>query len=170
MHPDHLEAIFKALNEADVRYLVVGGLAVMAHGYLRMTRDLDLVLALDGPNPRKALEVFQELGYQPNVPVALMDFADAAKRREWQETKGMTVYQLISESLKDCPVDLFVEEPIAFSEMYPDRVEYALGAGVTIPVVGLQHLRKLKEAAGRPRDLLDLEELARIDHEDESTK
>ena len=48
MQPEHLENIFIALNEAEVRYLVAGGLAVMAHGYLRMTRDLDLILALDG--------------------------------------------------------------------------------------------------------------------------
>ena len=64
MNPEHLEKIFAALNAAGVRYLVVGGLAVLAHGYLRVTRDLDLVIALDGSNPQRSLELFASFGYR----------------------------------------------------------------------------------------------------------
>lgn len=167
MNPKHLENLFASLNAAHVRYLVVGGLAVLAHGYLRVTRDLDLVISLDGNNPRRALELFASYGYRPNIPVDLMDFADPKKRRTWQQEKGMQVYQLVSEQLMDCPVDLFVEEPFAFSDMYAKRVEYELGVGTVIPVVGLQHLRAMKQQAGRPRDLLDLEELDQLNHGDE---
>lgn len=167
MNPKHLENLFASLNAAHVRYLVVGGLAVLAHGYLRVTRDLDLVISLDGNNPRRALELFASYGYRPNIPVDLMDFADPKKRRTWQQEKGMQVYQLVSEQLMDCPVDLFVEEPFAFSDMYAERVEYELGVGTVIPVVGLQHLRAMKQQAGRPRDLLDLEELDQLNHADE---
>ena len=167
MNPKHLEKLFASLNAAHVRYLVVGGLAVLAHGYLRVTRDLDLVISLDGNNPRRALELFASYGYRPNIPVDLMDFADPKKRRTWQQEKGMQVYQLVSEQLMDCPVDLFVEEPFAFSDMYAKRVEYELGVGTVIPVVGLQHLRAMKQQAGRPRDLLDLEELDQLNHGDE---
>jgi hypothetical protein len=94
MNPEHLEKLFAALNAAGIRYLVVGGLAVLAHGYLRVTRDLDLVISLDGNNPRRALELFARYGYRPNIPVDLMDFADPEKRRIWQREKGMQVYQL----------------------------------------------------------------------------
>lgn len=41
------EAIFRALNEAGVRYLLVGGLAVNAHGYLRFTKDVDLTIDIE---------------------------------------------------------------------------------------------------------------------------
>jgi hypothetical protein len=167
MQPEHLENIFIALNEAKVRYLVAGGLAVMAHGYLRMTRDLDLILALDGKNPEQALTVFDSLGYQPNAPVALMDFLDPGKRQAWRDEKGMQVFQIISENLVDCPIDIFVDEPIEFSEMYAARVEYDLKEALKIPVIGLEHLRQLKQAAGRPRDLLDLEELNQMNNSDE---
>lgn len=44
------EAIVRALNAAKVRYLVAGGMAVNAHGYLRFTQDVDLVVALDPKN------------------------------------------------------------------------------------------------------------------------
>lgn len=170
MNPESLEKLFVALNAASVRYLVVGGLAVLAHGYLRMTRDLDLVIALDGDNPKRALECFAELGYRPNIPVELMDFADPATRSLWQEEKGMQVYQLVSDRFVDCPVDLFVEEPFAFSQMHAARIDYALGAATTIPVVGLDHLRAMKSQAGRPRDLLDLEELDRLNETHESSE
>jgi hypothetical protein len=39
-----VETIMEALNHAGVRYLVVGGLAVVAHGVVRFTADIDLVL------------------------------------------------------------------------------------------------------------------------------
>ena len=162
MNPEHLEKLFAALNAAGIRYLVVGGLAVLAHGYLRVTRDLDLVISLDGNNPQRALELFARYGYRPNIPVDLMDFADPEKRRIWQREKGMQVYQLVSEQLMDCPVDIFVEEPFAFSDMYAERVEYELGVNTVIPVVSLEHLRAMKQQAGRPRDLLDLEELDQL--------
>ncbi|HAV14537.1 MAG TPA: hypothetical protein DCX06_13760 [Opitutae bacterium] len=76
--------------------------------------------------------------------------------------KGMMVYQLISSRLVDCPVGIFVEEPMAFSEMYPARVDYVLSDSVSIPVVGLEHLKYMKLAVGRPRDLLDIEELNQL--------
>lgn len=134
----------------------------MAHGYLRVTRDLDLIVALDGENPKRALMVFESLAYRPNVPVELMDFADRDKRKAWIQEKGMQVFQIVSEELFDCPVDLFVDEPIDFEKMYALRVEYALSDQLKIPVVSLAHLRELKVAAGRPRDLLDVEELDQI--------
>ena len=40
------EAIVRALNDAGIRYLVAGGLAVNAHGYLRFTKDADFVIQL----------------------------------------------------------------------------------------------------------------------------
>ncbi len=50
------EAIFKALNDANARYLVVGGLAVIAHGHVRATVDVDIVLHLEQGNVLRAME------------------------------------------------------------------------------------------------------------------
>ena len=49
-----LETVFNALNNAQVRYLVAGGIAVNIHGYQRMTSDLDMVIQLDSTNMKKA--------------------------------------------------------------------------------------------------------------------
>ncbi len=48
-----LERIFRALAEAGVRYLVAGGLAVVAHGYVRFTNAVELVLDLEEANCRR---------------------------------------------------------------------------------------------------------------------
>ena len=48
-----IEMVVKALNDAKVKYLVVGGVAVVAHGYERFTRDLDLVIGLEAENIRR---------------------------------------------------------------------------------------------------------------------
>ena len=64
-----VEAIARALDEARVRYLVVGGLAVVMHGYSRATYDLDLVVQLDQDNVVGAFQALGTLGYRPLVPV-----------------------------------------------------------------------------------------------------
>ena len=78
------DAICKALNEADVRYLVAGGLAVNAHGYLRLTYDIDLVIQLDPKNILAAFDTMASLGYRPSVPVTGDQFADARQRKATQ--------------------------------------------------------------------------------------
>ena len=47
MEVHSVEAIVSALNNAEAKYLIVGGLAVNAHGFVRLTRDVDIVLQLD---------------------------------------------------------------------------------------------------------------------------
>ena len=123
-----LEAIFAALERAHVRYLVVGGVAVVLHGHPRFTADLDLVLALDAANVRAALGALRAVGYMPRAPVPAEDLADPARRAEWVRTKGMTVFSLASPAHPATEVDLFVEEPFPFAEAYSRAVRADLGA------------------------------------------
>ena len=53
--PELLEPIFDALNRADVRYVVVGGLATVLHGYARLTADVDLIVDLVPAEARKTI-------------------------------------------------------------------------------------------------------------------
>ena len=68
--------------------LIVGGLAVMAHGYQRTTVNLDLVVQLLPQNLLTALEALGLLGYQPRIPVTAEQFADPLQRDEWLREKG----------------------------------------------------------------------------------
>src|SRR5713226_2565507 len=94
------DAIVTALDRAGVRYLIAGGLAVNAHGYLRFTKDVDLVVQLV---PANALAAF---GYRPVVPVTAEQFADAKLRDTWISEKGMQVLQFWSDSHRETPVDM----------------------------------------------------------------
>jgi hypothetical protein len=113
-----IEAIIWALNAEGVRYLVVGGLAVVAHGYVRLTVDVDLVLDLDEGNLRRAVAALSRLGYRPLAPVAFEQFCDARARATWVREKGMTVFSLFSPEHEMTEVDLFVEAPLDFASAY----------------------------------------------------
>ena len=152
------EAIADALNGQGVRYIVVGGMAVVAHGHGRMTHDLDLVISLDRDNILRTFAALGGLGYQPRVPVTAEAFADPGQRRRWIEEKGMTVLNLYSEAHRTTPVDLFVTEPFAFDEAYGTSIEASL-EGIPFRYADLQTLIRMKEEAGRPLDLDDVRQL-----------
>jgi aminoglycoside-2''-adenylyltransferase len=58
-------ALFTALDRANVRYVVVGGLATVLHGHPRLTADVDLVIDLGSEPSRRAMTAFQALGLKP---------------------------------------------------------------------------------------------------------
>lgn len=151
-----LASIFQALNERNVQYLVVGGVAVIAHGHLRLTKDLDLVIALESANVRTAMDALGQLGYRPKVPVAAADFADPAKRELWRTTKQMLVFQLVSDELREAPIDVFVEEPFDFAAEWARAPRFALSDRISVPVVSLDRLLEMKRRAGRPTDQNDI--------------
>jgi len=157
-----MEAIFLALQKAEARYLVVGGLAVIAHGYTRLTQDIDLVLDFAPDSLARALTALESLGYRPLVPVKLRDFANAELREQWKNEKNMKVFQVISDLYPDSPIDLFVSEPFAFDMEYDRAKWYAVSNEINIPVVSLPALMTMKSAAGRDHDRLDMDRLREV--------
>lgn len=154
-----LESIFHALNEADIRYLVVGGVAVNAHGYGRSTYDVDLVLAMDPGNIASTFRTLAEAGYAPVVPVTPEEFANREMRDRWRKEKGMIVLPMTSDRHPDAPLDLFVSEPFDFSDEHASALWQELAPGLRIPVIRLETLLEMKRESGRPKDLADLDEL-----------
>ena len=156
-------AIVEALNAADVRYLIVGGLAVVAHGHVRFTADLDLVLDMAPENLHAAMGALDGLGYRPRAPVPIRDYADPSKREEWIRAKGLTVFSLWSAAHAATEVDLFVTSPFAdFAAAYARAARREISSGIAAPFVSLDDLVALKRAAGRPQDLADVEQLLAI--------
>lgn len=159
------EAVFDALNRADVAYLVVGGLAVNAHGYVRMTMDIDLVIALNPKNILKALHALEEECFRPAVPVTPEQFADPANRKRWREEKEMRVLKLWSDKYRLSPVDIFIYEPFDFAAEYARAERLELREGLSVPIVSLEALLTMKREAGRPQDLADIDALLEVaDH------
>lgn len=159
MRLESVEAIVAALNGAKVRYLVVGGLAVIAHGYLRFTKDVDLVIQLLPDNIKRAFEALATLGYRPLVPITGEQFSNAGNRKRWIHEKGMTVLQLWSDAHRETPIDVFVTEPFDFDREYEEALRKSLFGRLEVRVVSISTLIGMKEAAGRPEDKIDLEHL-----------
>lgn len=153
------EAIVKALNDAGVRYLIAGGLAVNAHGYLRYTKDADLVIELLPDNILAALDALGRLGYRPAIPVRAEDFADREIRESWVRDKGMKVFQLWSDEHPETPIDLFVDNPFPFGEEYDRALLKPLHGKHEVRFVTLDTLIRMKETAGREQDRIDVEHL-----------
>jgi predicted nucleotidyltransferase len=154
-----IEAITRALNDAGVPFIVVGGLAVVAHGYGRQTQDIDIVIRLRPEVVRGAFRALEALGFHPRVPVTPEGFADPEQRKRWIEEKGMTVLNFHSDQHRDTPVDVFVTEPFDFSEEYRLAVVEEIAPGAPVRILRLESLLRLKQEAGRPQDLADIAEL-----------
>lgn len=154
-----LEAIIAALNKGNVRYLVAGGLAVNAHGYIRTTQDVDLVISLDTGNILHAFKMLATLGYRPLVPITAEQFANAELRGRWIRDKGMRVLNFFSDRHRETNIDLFVTEPFDFEREYMNALQGDLAPGLSVRFVSLPTLITMKEDASRPRDLDDVQHL-----------
>ena len=155
------EPLFKVLNDAGVRYVVVGGLAVVLHGHARLTVDVDLVVDLDEKQALKAIDALVGMGLHPRVPVNPRDFADRSIREGWIRDRGMQVFSMFDPSNPMLVVDLFVEHPVPFGELWLRSEEFAL-RDTTVRVASIPDLIHLKRAAGRPQDQADIEQLEAI--------
>jgi predicted nucleotidyltransferase len=157
-----VETVVKALNDAGVRYIIVGGVAVNAHGFVRMTRDLDLVLQLERDNIIRGLNTLMEAGYQLAIPASTEEFADPETRERWRTGKNMIVLKLWSDIHRRTPIDIFIYEPFEFTEESLRLVHMELSPEVSAPVVSLETLLDMKRFADRPQDHIDIAELQRL--------
>jgi hypothetical protein len=156
-----LDRVFEALNRAQARFVVVGGVAVVLHGHARFTKDLDLIIDFEPESARRAIAALVALGLSPGVPVDPADFADAEIRRFWASERGMRVFSLRDWDNPLHVVDLFVEHPSDFDSLWT-RADVMQVAGGEIRVASIPDLLELKRAAGREQDQTDIAQLERI--------
>lgn len=157
----NVRQIFAALNDARVDYVVVGGLAVILHGYLRATADLDLAIGLSPDNAGRGMRALASIGLQPRLPVAMDDFADEATRLDWLSNRNMVVFPLWDPANPLRSVDVFIDEPIGFGDLLADAVAKDLD-GIEVRIASIPHLIEMKRRSGRPRDLEDIDRLQQI--------
>jgi len=154
--------VFKKLNEKEVRYLIIGGVAVNLYGFPRMTFDLDLMIDLnDFKSVSGFVDSMNELGFKPDIPVKIEDFINTENRKTWSQEKNMKVFSLYNPLKEIERVDVLVENYINFSDAYERRKDID-AEGIIFPLLSIDDLINIKKIANRKRDIIDIEALEKI--------
>jgi hypothetical protein len=136
----------QALNNNDVEYLLVGGYAVILHGYSRTTGDMDIWVNRTGTNYKKLLSAFKEF----KMPVFDMTEENFLNHLDWD---------VFRYGRKPVAIDIMTKMGgLNFNECYKLKKEHN-DEGLLIKLVHYNDLIKAKKAAGRHKDLDDLEKL-----------
>ncbi|MBF0349401.1 MAG: hypothetical protein HQM11_00125 [SAR324 cluster bacterium] len=155
------ETVFEKFAKNNLRYVVIGGIAVNFHGFSRATSDLDILMVLSDEEIRKFISIVTELAYSPRQHIALSDLLNPEKRREWIEEKNMKVFSLIRHNNPMETIDLMIHCPLEFESIYERRLLMPFRQ-IEIPVASIPDLIELKKWAGRERDLIDIKALKKI--------
>lgn len=152
--------LLKHLHEHGVEHIVIGGLAVSAHGHVRPSMDLDivpsparenlvrLIAALTDANAVDAEVSDFDPDELPMSALSLEDLSQGGNFRLATDLGDLDIFQWAGGIEAD---DLYAE---LNREALPGNVE-----NIPVRVCGLDHLRAMKRAAGRPQDLEDLRRL-----------
>lgn len=155
----------QAFEKEAVRYVVVGGLAAIAHGVNRYTSDIDFVVQLDQINAERAVRVLTSLGLKPRAPVDPVQFANAEARKTWIRDKNMMVFSFFDPKDPFLTIDIFVDYPVEFEGLFERSVVKKLGS-LPVRVCSREDLVAMKRKAGRPKDLEDVRLLDRMEPND----
>lgn len=148
-----LRGLLEALHSHDVRFVVIGGVAVGAHGFVRGTEDLDLV---PDPDP-------ENLGRLTNALASLESTLPTVDDRPFDPATDASVIRRggnVTATTKFGGLDVVqrARGVPAYSQLAADAVESEL-LGVPVWICSLARLREMKQAQSRTQDLLDLENL-----------
>ena len=157
------EKILTELEKNNVRYLIIGGLAVFLYGYDRVTKDLDLMLSFDNENMVKFISIAKSLGLRSKVPVEIEELADEKKRELWIKEKNMKVFSFYNPNDDMEYIDIMIQDYIDFEKAYKNKklIEFKK-LGIKVKAISINDLIKLKEIAGRNVDRIDIMALKKI--------
>jgi len=139
------ESLLRSLNAHEVRYVVIGATAFPVHGYARATLDIDIFIEASPENAERTLAALRDVGYD----VTDVTTDDLLRKK-----------LLIRQYLLETDIHPFVAG-VTFEEVWRNRVEDVVGRTPAF-FAGLDDLIRMKQAAGRPKDLEDLRALLKL--------
>jgi hypothetical protein len=153
--PLDVEGLLESLDEAGIRFIVIGGFAVGAHGYPRATKDLDIVPDPDPENLQRLASVLADL----NASVLGMEEFSAEEVLQ-PDASGLKMggnFVLVT-SRGRLDIMQVVGPDLEFSDLESAAIEDEV-FGHRVRFCGFDHLIAMKKAAGRPEDMIDLQRL-----------
>jgi hypothetical protein len=152
-----IEDILQALEREKVDYAVIGGVAVVLYGYVRFTKDIDLIIDFSVDNVGRFIKVLNTLKFQPGVPIDPLDMAKEKKREEWMTEKNVKVITFYNPESQLLQIDVLITRD--FSEIKKIRRKIN---GLEVSIVDYDDLLRMKKETGRPTDLVDIDKLEEI--------
>jgi len=153
--------LIKSLTDAEVDFVLVGGLAVALHGYPRVTMNVDVVLAMAPDNLRRFIDYARAAGLQPVIPVPIDSLANPDLLEQWHREKGMLAFALRGPDMMATVIDVLVRPVVSFDDLKREAVRVPVGT-LTVPVASIEHLITMKTGTGRGKDAIDIEELRKL--------
>lgn len=151
-----IQAILHELVEGGVDFLLIGGVAVGYHGHIRATKDVDVVPAPNRENLQRLSEILSRLE-------ARVEGADEFDEGELPDPLDPAALELggnwvLATRLGRLDIMQWIGEWPLWEELSPNAIEDSVG-DLPIKIVSYDDLVRLKELAGRPEDLADLQRL-----------
>jgi predicted nucleotidyltransferase len=142
--PHDFKDFLRLLNEKSVEYLLVGGYAVGYHGYPRATADLDVWIARNPENAQRVTEALRDFGF---------DLPDLKPDLFFDENR------IVRLGLPPLRIEVITSASgVTFEECYLERIRAEID-GISVNIIGREQLLANKRAAGRHKDLDDIEHL-----------
>ena len=141
--PKDFKEFIELLNKNNVRYIVIGGYAVVYHGYVRSTNDIDIWIDIREDNIENILKALDDFGFS-SLNLKESDFSPD---------------QIIQLGYPPNRIDLITTPAgIDFDTCYQSKEQVAIDK-ISINIIDVENLLKSKKASNRTRDLADIEEL-----------
>ena len=149
------EEFLEKLARAEVRFVLVGGAAVLMQGYARNTQGLDILVEASSENARRLIEALTTWGEGAGAGLNIEELAEP-------QTGALRI-------IEDFPLDVFtlmrarvLGRDLAYGDLAADALAYELADGSTILVASIARLLDLKAGTGRPKDQIDADALTEI--------
>ena len=142
--PNDFKEFLTLLNAHGVEYLLIGGYAVGYYGFPRATNDMDIWIAVGKANAERVVAVVKEFGFETPALNASLFLVEKNVVRMGNPPMRIELLTTI--------------DGVQFADCYPEKIVEMID-GIEVNIISLSHLKINKKAAGRHKDLGDLENL-----------
>lgn len=150
-----IKKLVKKLNQRSIPYSIVGGYAVVIHGVIRGTLDIDLVTSLTKENLKKIEQALNELGLQSRIPVRADEIYEF--RKEYIKNKNLIAWNFVNPANPTEVVDILITKDLNHFKSQAISLQ-----NTEIQVISKKDLIQMKKQSGRPQDLEDVKALESI--------
>lgn len=147
-----LEQLLTEFEAQKLDYALIGGMALVFHGIVRATMDIDLMVHTTASELEKAEKIMTQLGLISRIPVRAQEIAQF--RREYIEKRNLLAWSFVDPSDATRQVDLFIAGDLKQATV--DKVKWR---NHQVKVLSLKDLLEMKQGTGRAQDQADVEKI-----------